>query len=200
MHHTVLHRGMDAVRSCEAATGSASMGSATTSEGSGVLTEGELTVGAGGAGGSVPQGVHMNSGGNGICHDSVQPVTCITPPEGSSYLFRATSFRDTYRPSDMCGFPATSVGFIDPGYIHTVVMSHKLLQPGKRYYYRYGSEEDGWSEGHSFIAPVPPQLVASSSSSSSAAAAATAATALCFLTQEIACALLGQRVSTRCCG
>ena len=35
---------------------------------------------------------------------------------------------------------ANSVGFIDPGFIHSVVMSHKLLVPGKRYYYRYGSE------------------------------------------------------------
>lgn len=35
---------------------------------------------------------------------------------------------------------ANSVGFMDPGYIHTVVMSHKLLIPGRRYYYRYGSE------------------------------------------------------------
>ncbi|KAF5840550.1 Metallo-dependent phosphatase-like protein [Dunaliella salina] len=140
MHQDVTSQGVDAIRSCEAAAASASAGGSAANEGFGVLTEGALAASVGvTAGGNDLQEMYTNVGGSGIRPDSAQPVTCINPLGGSSYQFRATSFRDTYRPSDMCGFPATSVGFIDPGYIHTVVMSHKLLQPGKRYYYRYGN-------------------------------------------------------------
>lgn len=40
----------------------------------------------------------------------------------------------TYTQIDMCDSPANSVGWRDPGYIHTALLHG--LQPGKRYYYQ----------------------------------------------------------------
>ena len=44
----------------------------------------------------------------------------------------------TYTAADMCSEPATDVhAFIDPGYIHDVLLTN--LTPGTKYYYSYGS-------------------------------------------------------------
>ena len=45
----------------------------------------------------------------------------------------------TYKASDMCTAPATTTGFIDPGYIHDVLLID--LHPNTKYYFKYGSSE-----------------------------------------------------------
>ncbi len=44
----------------------------------------------------------------------------------------------TYRRADMCGSPANSSGWMEPGWMHGAVMSG--LQPSTRYVYWYGDE------------------------------------------------------------
>jgi len=60
---------------------------------------------------------------------------------------------DTYKPSDLCGSPANSWGWKDPGYLHEAVA--KSLTPGATYYYIFGSTKTGWSPEASFVAPAP---------------------------------------------
>ncbi|KAJ4961896.1 hypothetical protein NE237_021806 [Protea cynaroides] len=56
----------------------------------------------------------------------------------------------TYEQSDMCDSPANeSVGWRNPGFIHDGVMSN--LKKGKKYYYKVGSDEGGWSLTHTFV-------------------------------------------------
>ena len=45
----------------------------------------------------------------------------------------------TYTADDMCAAPANSAQFVDPGFIHDVLLTN--LEPGTRYYYSYGSEK-----------------------------------------------------------
>ena len=45
----------------------------------------------------------------------------------------------TYTAADMCTAPANSAQFVDPGFIHDVLLTN--LEPGTRYYYSYGSEK-----------------------------------------------------------
>ena len=52
------------------------------------------------------------------------------------YLVPASS--DTYSRDDMCGGTAAAEGFLDPGSLHTGIMTG--LQPGQRYYYRVGDQ------------------------------------------------------------
>lgn len=64
----------------------------------------------------------------------------------------ATSF--TYTRSQMCGSPATTIGFRDPGVFHTAVI--KGLAPSTRVYYVFGTSTDGYSSEHYFdMAPLP---------------------------------------------
>ncbi|KAK1274201.1 putative inactive purple acid phosphatase 2 [Acorus gramineus] len=59
-----------------------------------------------------------------------------------------------YERSDMCDAPANkSVGWRDPGFIHDGVM--KGLKKGRRYYYKVGSDEKGWSPIYSFMSRDP---------------------------------------------
>lgn len=46
----------------------------------------------------------------------------------------------TWGKDDMCGAPATTVGFRDPGFVHTVVMSD--LKPDTDYCYQYGADDE----------------------------------------------------------
>lgn len=57
-----------------------------------------------------------------------------------------------YEREDMCDSPANhSVGWRDPGFIHDGVMMN--LKPGKRYFYKVGSDTGGWSNTFSFVSP-----------------------------------------------
>lgn len=78
------------------------------------------------------------------------------------YSMKADAMSRTYARSDMCGPPANTTGWLDPGWLHYAVM--KNLQPGKRVYYRYGgsyadnlleepSRQEEWSQEYSFVGP-----------------------------------------------
>ena len=47
---------------------------------------------------------------------------------------------NTYSADDLCGSPAKDVGFVDPGYFHSALLSG--LVPGETIYYRVVSEGD----------------------------------------------------------
>eukprot|EP00732_Lithocolla_globosa_P001308 Lithocolla_globosa_v1_NODE_625_length_3568_cov_66.349274.p1 type:complete len:594 gc:universal NODE_625_length_3568_cov_66.349274:1884-103(-) len=63
----------------------------------------------------------------------------------------------TYTVDMMCGSPAniaSPVFFIDPGWMHNVLLTH--LEPSTRYFYTYGHLETGMSLEKSFVtAPAP---------------------------------------------
>ncbi|KAH7660707.1 Phosphodiesterase I protein [Dioscorea alata] len=64
-----------------------------------------------------------------------------------------------YERSDMCDSPAnSSLGWRDPGFIHDGLMTG--LNPGKRYYYRVGSDVIGWSDIYSFVSPDSNETIA----------------------------------------
>ncbi|CAM8881374.1 unnamed protein product [Rhodiola kirilowii] len=57
---------------------------------------------------------------------------------------------ERFEREDMCDWPANnSVGWRDPGFVHDGVM--KGLMKGKRYYYKVGSDSQGWSRTYSFV-------------------------------------------------
>lgn len=56
----------------------------------------------------------------------------------TSFPFSAQAASITYKKTDLCGAPANSVGWFEPGYIHTAVLSG--LKPGTTYFYRFGNE------------------------------------------------------------
>ncbi|CAO1939295.1 unnamed protein product [Urochloa humidicola] len=56
----------------------------------------------------------------------------------------------TYERKHMCDTPANhSVGWRDPGFVFDGLM--KGLEPGRKYFYKVGSDTGGWSETYSFI-------------------------------------------------
>lgn len=68
----------------------------------------------------------------------------------------APSRTSTYTRADMCGPPASTVGWVDPGTLHYAVMTG--LAPATRYYYVYGTGEEAgggsdgtWSREASFV-------------------------------------------------
>eukprot|EP01117_Protostelium_nocturnum_P005141 TRINITY_DN1866_c0_g1_i1.p1 TRINITY_DN1866_c0_g1~~TRINITY_DN1866_c0_g1_i1.p1 ORF type:complete len:569 (+),score=151.58 TRINITY_DN1866_c0_g1_i1:237-1943(+) len=60
----------------------------------------------------------------------------------------------TYKSSDLCGAPATTFGWRDPGLLYSATVSG--LRGGKKYYYSYGSVAGGFSKVSSFVAPSIP--------------------------------------------
>jgi hypothetical protein len=68
-----------------------------------------------------------------------------------SLNFYQSGTTTTYTASDMCEGKATTwgpQGFIDPGYMHTILLGDLL--PSTTYYYRVGTDEHGWSTIYSF--------------------------------------------------
>jgi len=102
---------------------------------------------------------------------SIQDSSSTTISSSNIKVNSATGVSTTYTRSEMCGPPANTTGWFDPGWFHYVIITG--LVPGKRYFYRYGGtfEEEGnknisnsggenisyiWSEEASFIAPPAP--------------------------------------------
>ena len=59
--------------------------------------------------------------------------------ETSLMGFKAEGSSKTYKKSHMCGPPASTNGFTDPGYIHDVLLTD--LSPSSQYFYSYGSSK-----------------------------------------------------------
>ncbi|XP_068710159.1 uncharacterized protein [Montipora foliosa] len=57
----------------------------------------------------------------------------------ASMGFKANGTSKTYNKNDMCGPPASTDGFSDPGYIHDVLLTG--LSPSSQYFYSYGSSK-----------------------------------------------------------
>ena len=57
----------------------------------------------------------------------------------------------TYTSDDLCASPATDIGFIDPGFFHSAILSELPL--GVEVFYRVGSGAFGWSDEASFVSP-----------------------------------------------
>ncbi|CAF3436133.1 unnamed protein product, partial [Rotaria sp. Silwood2] len=73
----------------------------------------------------------------------------------SSLEWDANGTTITYTASDMCEGKATTWGpqnFIDPGFLHTILLND--LHPSTMYFYRVGTDEDGWSSVYSFTNPT----------------------------------------------
>lgn len=66
--------------------------------------------------------------------------------------YSAPSAALTYAADQMCGAPANSTGWLDPGWQHSAALPS--LPPGAaRVHYRFGSDAAGWSRTFSFAAP-----------------------------------------------
>jgi acid phosphatase type 7 len=61
------------------------------------------------------------------------------------YDYQVPGVTDTYSKEDMCGEPASSSGWIDPGLLHTAAMSG--LEPDTQYFYIVGDEVGGRDGG-----------------------------------------------------
>lgn len=62
------------------------------------------------------------------------------------------ALHSTYTADDLCGSPATDIGWLDPGMIHYAVIGP--LIPGQLYFYRYGSDINGWSDVYNLTGPI----------------------------------------------
>ena len=49
---------------------------------------------------------------------------------------KVTGTSKTYGIADLCGAPATTDGWVEPGTLHSALMTG--LKPGTRYFYKYG--------------------------------------------------------------
>jgi len=70
--------------------------------------------------------------------------------ESGNYQYHSMiSKTTTYNANDLCGQPATTYGYLSPGYFHTAIMNNLL--PSTKYYYRVGDKVNGFSSELSFI-------------------------------------------------
>lgn len=72
--------------------------------------------------------------------DSVRPRVRWGLQSGT-YSNTSTGTTTTYGRDDLCGEPATTVGWHAPGNLHAAVLSDLL--PGHRYFYSFGDEVRG---------------------------------------------------------
>ena len=108
-----------------------------------------------------PTQVHLDSPGTDILrvhwvtHNASQPTVRygLQPEELTSASLGTTR---SYSAADMCGEPATSVGFMNAGSLHTAVLTE--LEPGRAVYYTVGDAavQDATSWSPVFRALVPP--------------------------------------------
>nr|QOL01233.1 putative extracellular protein TR9_041a [Trebouxia lynnae] len=84
--------------------------------------------------------------------DPTTPVV-MYGTSASSLTRTASATTKTYNASSMCGSPANSTGYIDPGMLHTATLSN--LSYNTRYYYQYGDMKLGLSAVYSFLTGPP---------------------------------------------
>jgi len=86
-----------------------------------------------------------------VTNSSAHTPRCQYGLNPSSLEWQMNGTTLTYTASDMCEGTAIIWGpknFIDPGFMHTILINN--LQPSTTYFYRVGSDEDGWSSVYSF--------------------------------------------------
>lgn len=78
--------------------------------------------------------------------DAAHPVAQYGRAQGA-LEFTVPARTATYGASDMCGGPASGEGFLDPGMLHTALLTG--LEPGQLYWYRVGDAVSGggWAVG-----------------------------------------------------
>lgn len=73
---------------------------------------------------------------------------------GEEFLFSAHATTSTFSQSEMCGSPASDIGWRDPGLIHTAELSGLIRYAGKTVYYKFGDEDtNDYSAEFSFLLP-----------------------------------------------
>lgn len=88
---------------------------------------------------------------SGYCEAEARPLVAWKWEDDADWKTSLAS-TVTYKKSDMCGPPASTVGWHDPGYIHTAYL--KELGPSAKYFYKVGHKlKDGkyvWGEENFF--------------------------------------------------
>jgi hypothetical protein len=80
-----------------------------------------------------------------VTTNSSAPVVRWGSAPGTYTTTTPATRRITYTRDQMCGPPATTVGWSDPGVTHVALLTG--LVPGGRYYYTVGDEVRGVAEG-----------------------------------------------------
>eukprot|EP01147_Barroeca_monosierra_P007337 gene7337-9738_t len=71
-----------------------------------------------------------------------------------SFEFTVSAYSYSYTAEDMCGPPATTIGYRSPGTFHSAII--KNLKPSQRVFYIFGDPQHGLSEEYSFRnVPLP---------------------------------------------
>ena len=79
--------------------------------------------------------------------------------QSGQYLWSSTASSFTYSADDLCGAPATTIGWRSPGILHHAILDG--LEPNHDYFYTFGSEETGWSSERRLHVPPAPGRQAS---------------------------------------
>ncbi|KAL4852697.1 putative dolichyl pyrophosphate Man9GlcNAc2 alpha-1 [Chlorella vulgaris] len=84
--------------------------------------------------------------------DKGQPVVQYSYAADDAQRTQVPATTTTYKASDLCGPPASTFGWVDPGHLHTAAMT--ALQPGRQVFYRVGDAASGiFSPAFSFHVP-----------------------------------------------
>ncbi|CEO96390.1 hypothetical protein PBRA_005061 [Plasmodiophora brassicae] len=75
------------------------------------------------------------------------------------FRWSGTATTTTYAVGDLCGPPASTTGWRDPGAIHYAILQG--LSPSTTYMYRFGSATTGWSEERPLRTPPEPSPTSS---------------------------------------
>lgn len=73
--------------------------------------------------------------------------------DGDAKVHTITPNTTTYTKDDLCGAPATTQGWHEPGYFHTAII--KGLTPGKSIVWYQCGSHGNWSSVHTFVAAKP---------------------------------------------
>jgi len=87
-----------------------------------------------------------------VTKDAVHPMVRWRTQAERNFGASANASTTTYTRSDLCGAPATTIGFNDPGLIHTATMTN--LPPATEIFYEYGDDSFGVANA-TFITPPP---------------------------------------------